>query len=46
MESADAVAGRVLTTALHGLPEDYWQTYRDRVRKITAADVTAAMTRR
>jgi zinc protease len=44
-ETADAVAGRVLTSALHGLPDDYWQTYRDRVRKVTAADVSAAVER-
>jgi len=44
-ETAGAVAGRVLTSALHGLPADYWQTYRDRVRKITAADVSAAVER-
>jgi hypothetical protein len=44
-ETADAVAGRVLTAALHGLPADYWRTYRDRVRKVTAADVTAAVER-
>jgi zinc protease len=43
VETADAVAGRVLTSALHGLPDDYWQTYRDRVRKITEADVSAAV---
>jgi predicted Zn-dependent peptidase len=42
-ETADAVAGRVLTSALHGLPADYWQTYRDRVRKVAAADVTAVV---
>jgi zinc protease len=44
-ETANAVAGRVLTSALHGLPADYWQTYRDRVRKVTAADVSAAVER-
>jgi zinc protease len=44
-ETASAVAGRVLTSALHGLPADYWQTYRDRVRRITAADVAAAVGR-
>jgi zinc protease len=44
-ETADAVAGRVLTSALHGLPADYWQTYRDRVKKIAAADVSAAVER-
>ncbi len=45
VETAGAVAGRVLTSALNGLPNDYWQTYRDRVRKITAADVSAAVER-
>jgi predicted Zn-dependent peptidase len=44
-ETAAAVAGRVLTSALHGLPADYWQTYRERVRKVSAADVTAAVER-
>jgi zinc protease len=44
-ETANAVAGRVLTSALHGLPDDYWQTYRDRVKKVTAADVSGAVGR-
>ncbi|HXW05854.1 MAG TPA: pitrilysin family protein, partial [Vicinamibacterales bacterium] len=44
-ETAGAVAGRVLTSALHGLPADYWRTYRDRVRKISASDVSAAVER-
>ena len=44
-ETANAVAGRVLTMALNGLPADYWQTYRDRVRKTTAAEVSAAVGR-
>jgi predicted Zn-dependent peptidase len=44
-ETAAAVAGRVLTAALHGLPADYWQTYRDRVRKVSAAEVSAAVER-
>jgi zinc protease len=44
-ETAAAVAGRVLTSALHGLPADYWQTYRDRIRKVSAADVSGAVER-
>jgi zinc protease len=44
-ETAGAVAGRVLTSALHGLPADYWQTYRNRVKKVAAADVAAAVER-
>ena len=42
-ETAGAVADRILTSALIGLPDDYWQTYRDRVRKVTAADVSRAV---
>jgi predicted Zn-dependent peptidase len=42
-ETAGAVAGRVLTAALHGLPRDYWSGYRDRVRAVTAADVARAV---
>ena len=41
-ETAGGVAGRVLTSALHGLPDDYWQTYRERVRQIRTSDVAAA----
>jgi zinc protease len=44
-ETAGAVAGRVLTSALHGLSDDYWQTYRERVRKVSAADVSAVVGR-
>jgi hypothetical protein len=35
----------VLTSALNGLPADYWQTYRDRVKKISAQDVQGAVER-
>ena len=44
-ETAGAVAGRVLTSALNGLPDDYWQTYRERVRKVSAADMSRAVER-
>jgi zinc protease len=44
-ETADGVAGRILTSALNSLPDDYWQTYRERVRKVTAADVSRAVER-
>ncbi len=44
-ETAGAVAARVLTSALNGLPDDYWQTYRERVRKVSAADVSRAVER-
>ena len=42
-ETAGGVADRILTSALNGLPDDYWQTYRERVRKVTAADVSRAV---
>ena len=42
-ETAGAVADRVLTSALNNLPDDYWQTYRERVRRVTAADVSRAV---
>lgn len=44
-ETSAAVASRVLASALHGLPADYWQAYRDRVKRISAADVAAAVQR-
>jgi zinc protease len=34
-----------LTSALNGLPDDYWQTYRERVRKVSATDVSRAVER-
>ena len=45
VETASAVAGRVLTSALNGLPADYWQTYRDRVKKVSAQEVLGAVER-
>ena len=45
VETASAVAGRVLTSALNGLPADYWQTYRDRVKKVSSQDVVGAVER-
>jgi predicted Zn-dependent peptidase len=44
-ETAGGVANRVLTSALHGLPADYWRTYRERVRGMSAQDVAAAAVR-
>lgn len=38
-ETADQVAGRVLTVAAYGLPADYNSTYPDKIRGITAAEV-------
>jgi predicted Zn-dependent peptidase len=37
--TAHSTAGRIAELALHGLPDDYWDRYAERVRKVTAADV-------
>ncbi|HKQ85550.1 MAG TPA: pitrilysin family protein [Candidatus Acidoferrales bacterium] len=40
-ETADQVAGRVLTVAEYGLPADYNSTYPDKIRAVTADQVKA-----
>ncbi|HET8548068.1 MAG TPA: insulinase family protein [Bryobacteraceae bacterium] len=45
IETADQVAGRVLTTAINNLPPDYWNTYRERIQSATNEQVTAAVRR-
>ena len=40
-ETADQVAGRVLTVAAYGLAADYNSSYPDKIRAITAQDVKA-----
>jgi zinc protease len=37
--TAGATAGRIAELAVHGLPDDYWNRYADRVRNVTADDV-------
>lgn len=39
IETADQVAGRVRTILTYGLPNDYYKTYRDEVRKAQLADM-------
>lgn len=41
-ESTDAVAGAIANAVVHGLPDDWFATYRDRVRAITATQVLDA----
>lgn len=41
-ESTSAVAGAIAGAVVHALPDDWFRTYRDRVRAITAADVQRA----
>jgi zinc protease len=42
-ETASAVAGRVLTTAVYGLPEDYYPNYRQRLQSLTREQMSAAL---
>jgi hypothetical protein len=37
--TAGATAGRLAELSVHGLPDDYWNRYAERVRKVTAEDV-------
>jgi zinc protease len=37
--TAGAIAGRLADLAVQGLPDDYWNEYADRVRRVTAEDV-------
>lgn len=45
LETAGAVAGRVLAQALYGLPDDYYPRFRERVQAITLQDVEAVVRR-
>ena len=38
----DGIAGQLGTVLLNDLPDDYLETYRERVRKLTSADVIDA----
>lgn len=38
-ETVDQVSGRIAHQVVYGLPDDYWETYFDRFRAVTAADV-------
>jgi predicted Zn-dependent peptidase len=42
IETAGEVAGKVRTTLVYNLPDDYWKTYRDEVAAVTREDVKAA----
>ena len=37
--TAGAIAGRLGELAVYGLPDDYWNRYAERVKKVTAEDV-------
>jgi predicted Zn-dependent peptidase len=44
-ETTSAIASALASLVLYGLPEDYFDAYRDRVRAVTAADVQQAAAR-
>lgn len=44
-ESASRVVGLFARDEILGRPHDYWQTYRDRVRAVSAADIQSAFTK-
>ena len=41
-ETTDAIASALAKLVIYGLPEDYYDTYRERIRSVTAGDVLAA----
>lgn len=45
VETPNAVAQRVLTAAIMGLPANYWDGYRDRILAVTAEEVSEAVKR-
>jgi zinc protease len=44
-ESSDSVAEQVLDLMVHGLPLDYWNTFPEKIRALTAQGVQAAIRR-
>jgi zinc protease len=42
IETASQIAGKVSTILTYGLPEDYYNTYIDEVRKLTLGDIKTA----
>jgi len=42
LATQSGLAGQLVTVYLNGLPEDYLETYRDKIRALTAAEVQAA----
>lgn len=42
IETADRIADLVVDLRLYGLPDDYWDTFRSNIRKVTSEDALAA----
>lgn len=45
VQSASALAVRLQEMELYGLPEDYFETYRERIGRLTREDITAVANR-
>jgi zinc protease len=45
LETTDGVAGRLQSLVTYGLPDDYWDHYRDGILSVTAEDVLEAARR-
>jgi zinc protease len=43
LQTTEGVAGRLVELLVHGLEEDFWDTYRDRVLTVAPEQVQAAM---
>jgi zinc protease len=46
LQTTDGLAGKVSSLAVYGLPDDYYDSYRDRLMAVTAEDVREAARRR
>ncbi|MBV9111091.1 MAG: insulinase family protein [Gemmatimonadetes bacterium] len=46
LQTTDGVAGKLTTIATYGLPDDYYETYRERLLAVTRDDVRDAAERR
>ncbi|MET0344300.1 MAG: pitrilysin family protein [Polyangiales bacterium] len=45
IETAGRIAGLVADLRVYGLPDDYWDTFRSNIRKVTSAEALAAAQR-
>jgi zinc protease len=46
LQTTDSLASRLSTLAVYGLPDDYWDSYRERLLAVTADEVREAARRR
>lgn len=46
LQTTDGVSGKLVTLATYGLPDDYFDTYRERIMDVSAADVLESARRR